>query len=69
MMNEPLSLIMTTDVLTVNPGDSLQKAKDILFSKRIHHLPNSHPCMLSVITSQNIILGATQDGCPWLSGQ
>lgn len=39
MMNEPLSLIMTTDILTVNPGDSLQKAKDILFSKRIHHLP------------------------------
>ena len=39
MMNEPLSSIMTTDIVTVNPGDTLQTVKDILFSKRIHHLP------------------------------
>ncbi len=39
MMNEPLSTIMTTDVMTVNPNDPLQMAKEILFNNRIHHLP------------------------------
>jgi acetoin utilization protein AcuB len=39
MMNEPLSSIMTTNLLTMNPDDPLSKAKEILFSKRIHLLP------------------------------
>lgn len=39
MMNEPLSSIMTTDLITMTPEDSLSKAKQILFNKRIHLLP------------------------------
>ena len=39
MMNEPISSIMTTQLITINPEDSLQHAYDILRSKRIHHLP------------------------------
>ncbi|RMG77361.1 MAG: CBS domain-containing protein [Bacteroidetes bacterium] len=39
MMNERLSAIMTTDVVTVNPKDKLTKVKDILFSRGFHHIP------------------------------
>jgi len=39
MMNELISSIMTTELITVNPDDMLQQAYDILKSKRIHHLP------------------------------
>ena len=39
MMNEPLSKIMTTHVYTLNPDDTLARAKDIFMQHRIHHLP------------------------------
>ncbi len=39
MMNEPISAIMTTKVVTVNPEDKLTVVKDILFNKRFHHIP------------------------------
>jgi acetoin utilization protein AcuB len=39
MMNEQLSSIMTREVVTVKPSDSLSKVKEILFDKRFHHIP------------------------------
>ncbi len=39
MMNEPISAIMITKVVTVNPEDKLTVVKDILFNKRFHHIP------------------------------
>lgn len=39
MMNEPISSIMTKDVITVSPDATLREVKKILFSNRIHHLP------------------------------
>ena len=39
MMNEPISTIMTTDVVTVRPDDTLAVVKDILFTKHLHHIP------------------------------
>lgn len=39
MMNEPLSTIMSTNLITVSPEDSLSTAKAKLRSARIHHLP------------------------------
>jgi CBS domain-containing protein len=39
MMNEPISSIMTKDVITVSPKTALGEVKKILFSNRIHHLP------------------------------
>ena len=39
MMNEPLSSIMTKEVVTVGPNDSLDKVRALLLSKRMHHLP------------------------------
>lgn len=35
----PVSTIMTTDLLTVNPKDPLKAVKDIFDRHRIHHLP------------------------------
>jgi CBS domain-containing protein len=39
MMNEPLSSIMTTKLLTIGPDEFLSKAREILTTNRIHHLP------------------------------
>jgi CBS domain-containing protein len=39
MMNEPLSSIMTTQLYTVGPDETLDKVREILVTKRIHHLP------------------------------
>ena len=39
MMNEPISSIMTTDLITLGPDDTLDRVRAIFLSKRIHHLP------------------------------
>ncbi len=39
MMNELVPAIMTTDVVTLGPDNTLQEAREILLNKRIHHLP------------------------------
>ncbi len=39
MMNEPISSIMTTDLISVGPNDSLDRVRAIFLSKRIHHVP------------------------------
>lgn len=35
----PVSSIMTTDLITVNPKDNLKVVKEIFEGRRIHHLP------------------------------
>jgi CBS domain-containing protein len=39
MMNEPLSSIMTRNVITAGPNDKLSVAQEIFMSNRVHHLP------------------------------
>ena len=39
MMNETVAGIMSTELKTVTPGDSLQEVRNILTSHRIHHVP------------------------------
>lgn len=39
MMNEPISSIMSTKLLTVGPNDSLHVVRQILTKHRIHHVP------------------------------
>lgn len=39
MMYEPVSSIMTTDLITVKPTDKLLKVQAILSGHRIHHVP------------------------------
>jgi CBS domain-containing protein len=38
-IHEPVSTVMTTNVLTVDPMDKLQKAQDIFDHHRVHHIP------------------------------
>lgn len=39
MMNEPLSLIMTRNVITADQNDSLTVARNIFLKNKVHHLP------------------------------
>lgn len=39
MMNERIQTIMTSQVITLSPGDTLGQAREIFMSKHIHHLP------------------------------
>lgn len=39
MMNEPVSSIMSTDLITLKPDDTLQVVAQTFREKRIHHLP------------------------------
>jgi len=39
MMNEPLSSIMTRNVITAGPNDKLSVAHNIFMNNRVHHLP------------------------------
>jgi len=39
MMNEPISTIMKTNLVTVKPGDTLDAVRAIFLSRNIHHLP------------------------------
>ena len=57
MMNESVSSIMTTKVITVHPEDKLTVVKDILFNKRIHHIPvvkGPKNKLVGIITSYDI---------------
>ncbi len=38
-MNEPLSTIMTTELITIGPEENLAKAHELLTTRRFHHLP------------------------------
>lgn len=37
-MNEPVSKIMTRDLITVSPDDTLDKARALLAERKFHHL-------------------------------
>lgn len=39
MMNEPVSTIMTTEMITIEPSDNLDTARKIFLKHRIHHIP------------------------------
>lgn len=41
MMNEPVSSIMSRDLLTVEPNMPLDEAKNLLKKKSVHHVPVS----------------------------
>jgi acetoin utilization protein AcuB len=55
MMNEPLSSIMTRQVITAGPDDKLSVARDIFRKNRVHHLPVVHGTkLLGIITTYDI---------------
>ena len=49
MMNEPISTIMKTKLITVRPEDTLDVVRTIFLSRNIHHLP--------VIDGENYLVG------------
>lgn len=56
MMNEQLSSIMTSEVVTVKPGDSLSKVKEILFDKRFHHIPVvDNGKLVGIVTTYDLV--------------
>lgn len=55
MMNEPLSSIMTRDVITAGPDDTLSVARDIFLKNRVHHLPIVHgKKLLGILTTYDM---------------
>lgn len=55
-MNDSISTIMTTSVISITSDQTLDVAKDILFSKRIHHLPVTKGTKLvGIITSFDLV--------------
>ena len=56
MMNERIYTIMTKDVLTVNPTDSLGRIRDLLFNKGFHHFPVVEgKKLVGIVTSWDIM--------------
>jgi CBS domain-containing protein len=55
MMNEPLSSIMTKNVISAGPDDKLSVARDIFKKNRVHHLPIVHgTSLLGILTTYDM---------------
>ena len=55
-MNERIHSIMTKNVVTVHPEDSLEVVKELLFEKHFHHLPvTENGKLVGIITSWDLI--------------
>ncbi|HMS29221.1 MAG TPA: CBS domain-containing protein [Saprospiraceae bacterium] len=55
MMNEKVSQIMTSNLITVNPNDNLHDIKEIMISKKIQHVPVTEDRQLKGMLSMNDI--------------
>lgn len=57
MMSERIYTIMTTEVVTLHPNDSLLKAKELIFEKRYHHLPviDEDRKLVGIVTSWDML--------------
>ena len=61
-MNEPISSIMSTDLITIGPDDTLDKVRAIFLSKRIHHLPVVEAGMIvGLLTTYDLFKLTSQD--------
>ncbi len=62
MMNEPLSSIMTRNVITVGPDDRLSSARDIFMKNKVHHLPVVHGTkLLGILTTYDLFKYVRRD--------
>ena len=63
MMNEPLSSIMTRNVITVGPDDKLSLARDIFMKNKVHHLPVVHgTTLLGILTTYDLFKFVRREG-------
>ena len=58
-MNEPVSKIMTTNLITASPDVTLDKIRDVFKSRKIHHLP--------IVKSGHIVGLVTTSDLLWLN--
>lgn len=70
-MNETLQSVMSTNLVTVSPEDSLAKVDEILMNKRIHHLPVVEDGRLvGLITTYDMYrLGKSRDTYPGMKAK
>ncbi|MFT5168055.1 MAG: CBS-domain-containing membrane protein [Saprospiraceae bacterium] len=55
MMNEPISSIMSKNLITITPDSTIRDAFDLLRAKKIHHLPVVEGSKLvGILTTQDI---------------
>lgn len=52
-----LEMIMSTDLITVKPGDTLETARNIMHDKKIHHLPvlDDNEKLVGLVTLTNVL--------------
>jgi len=63
MMNEPISSIMTRNVITVGPDDKLSSARDIFMKNKVHHLPVVHGTkLLGILTTYDLFKYVRREG-------
>jgi acetoin utilization protein AcuB len=56
MMNEPISSIMNTDVVTVTPDDTLAHALSLFLEKKIQHIPVVvGPKMVGILSKTDLL--------------
>ncbi len=59
-MNEPLSSIMTTEIVTLSPNDTLEDARKLFINKKFHHIP---------IVEEGKLVGVITKSDLWKSGK
>ncbi len=63
MMNEPLSTIMTRNVITAGPDDKLSVAREIFMKNRVHHLPIVHGTkLIGIVTTYDLFKFSQKNG-------
>ncbi len=57
MLNEAVSSIMTSPVLTVSPTDKVQKVYDLMVINKVHHVPvvNEANILLGIVTTYDLV--------------
>ena len=57
MMTERIYSIMTTEVVTLHPDDSLMRVKELIFENRFHHLPviDDERKLQGIVTSWDLL--------------
>lgn len=65
MMNEHLHSLMTTNVVTLTPENTLGDAREIFLQKRIHHLPIVEgKVLVGMVTSWDVFkIGKSAEEC------
>ena len=53
MMNEPISSIMTKDLMTLRPDSTLTDIKELFINHRIHHIPivDDNQALMGLVTT------------------